>query len=360
MILTKSCFIKNIKDSQALEDLFLIKEMTRAETRAGKPYIKLVVMDSTGEISGNIWEEADRYNEEFKPGQVIRLNGQAQAYRGILQLKINRIQAVAESEVDRSLFLPTAPVAPDAMTEELLRLIMGIKDKRLKKLVLAFFTDLKFVELFKNAPAAKQMHHAYHGGLLEHTLAVANLANLVAGLYPVVDHSLLMAGAILHDLGKIKEYSFNSYPFDYTDDGRLMGHAVMAVEMIQEKIATIQQFPGQRATSLKHLILSHHGRHEFGAPVVPMMLEAFILHFVDDLDAKINTITKISEKAGVPGYQWTEYQRALERFLYVAGPDNQTEAAEPEIHTDGTTKARQSQDDVRQRLLFDSGKPFTE
>lgn len=356
MTIAKGCFIKEIRDNQNIDGLFLIKEMTRAETRTGNPYLMLTVVDQTGEIAGRIWEDADRYVQTFTPGQVVQVNGLAQAYRGTLQLKINSIKAVDEAEVDRSFFLPQAPGDTDARAEEVLQLIKTIKDKYLKKLLLSFFGDNEFLAVFKKAPAAKQMHHAYGGGLLEHTLAVARLADHISRLYPNIDRSLLLTGAILHDLGKIKEYGFASYPFDYTDQGRLMGHAVIAIEMIQEKIRAIREFPEQLAFTLKHLILSHHGRHEFGASVVPMMIEAFVLHFIDDLDAKINTISKLNDKATTPGYQWTDYQRYLERFLYVPGLDvagQDENGIDPQADA-GRTKLNETTED-RQRLLPGAG-----
>lgn len=356
MTIAKGCLIKEIKDNQNIDGLFLIKELTRAETRTGNPYLMLTITDQTGEIGGRIWEDADRYAQTFRLGQVVQVNGLAQAYRGTLQLKVNSIKAVPEAEVDSSLFQPQAPGDANARVAELEQLIKSIKDKHLKKLVQAFFGDDEFLAVFRKAPAAKQMHHAYGGGLLEHTLAVARLADQVASLYPAVDRSLLLAGAILHDLGKIREFGFLSYPFDYTDQGRLMGHAVIAIEMLHDKIRTIKDFPEQRAVTLKHLILSHHGRHEFGAPVVPMMLEAFILHFIDDLDAKLNTITRLNAKANTPGYQWTDYQRTLERFLYVPGLAEQAEYSpghDQQPDSTGKTKQNQVADD-RQRLLFSS------
>jgi 3'-5' exoribonuclease len=163
------------------------------------------------------------------------------------------------------------------------------------------------------------MHHAYLGGLLEHTLAVAKLAAMLADFYPALDRDLLMTGALLHDIGKTRELAFDAFPFDYTDRGRLVGHLVLGVEMIQDRVKTIPGFPEELATRLQHLILSHHGRYEFGSPALPMISEAFVLNFLDDLDAKLNFLGRLEEQATTPGYQWTDFQRTLERFLYVRG-----------------------------------------
>ena len=172
------------------------------------------------------------------------------------------------------------------------------------------------------------MHHAYLGGLLEHTLAVAKLGGLIADCYPALDRDLLMAGALLHDIGKTRELAFAAFPFEYTVRGRLVGHLVIGIEMIQEKIQTIPGFPEEMATRLQHLILSHHGRYEFGSPTLPMISEAFVLNFLDDLDAKLNFMNRLAEQAPGPGYQWTDFQRTLERFLYVKGRPH-TEAENP-------------------------------
>lgn len=315
----KGDLIKNIRDGQHVEGLFLVKEMNRAETRTGNPYLVLTVMDETGEMSGRVWENADMLMTECPTGGIVSLTGQAQAYRDILQLKINRIRAVPKTEVDMSLFVPSTPGDIDAMATELKQLAKSVTDPDLKELILAFLNDKQFFEKFCTAPAAKSMHHAYLGGLLEHTLAVTRLADMTTRLYPSIDRSLLIAGAILHDIGKVNEFSYALYPFDYSDEGRLVGHLVLGSDLVQEKISGLKEFPEKLGTRLKHLILSHHGRYEFGSPALPMMLEAFILNFLDDLDAKINYVNRLGNQALDPGYQWTEYQRTLERFLFVKG-----------------------------------------
>lgn len=367
MKLAKGDLIKNIRDGQHVDGLFLVKEMSRAETRTGSPYLVLTVMDETGELGGRVWDNADMLMPECPPGGIVSLAGQAQAYRNILQLKINRIKAVPEAEVDMSLFVPSAPGDIDAMAAELEQLAKSVTDPDLKELVLAFLRDKQFFEKFCKAPAAKTMHHAYLGGLLEHTLAVARLADMTTRLYPSIDRSLLIAGAILHDIGKITEFSFDTHPFNYSDSGRLVGHMVLGVEMIQTKINTLDEFPEEIGIKVKHCILSHHGRHEFGSPALPMMLEAFILNFLDDLDAKINYVNRLGSQALEPGYQWTEYQRTLERFLFVKGhsaqprmdaaleaPEREEESAGPsDPQPKGASKTKpKTMPDSRQPTLF--------
>lgn len=322
----KNLFISDITDGQQVKDLFLIREVGRAETRAGKPYLTLKVMDKTGEIAGRVWDDADRWLEQCAVGRVVSLSAQAQSYKNILQLKINSLQAVSEDEVDMALFVPSTSDDIEEMTKELLKFARSVDDEFLRKLLLKLFQDKNFLPLFQKAPAAKFMHHAYLGGLLEHTLHVTRLADQVAALYPSVDRSLLLAGAMLHDVGKVKEFSFASHPFDYSDQGRLMGHMVIGVEMVQARISKIKNFPAETGVRLKHLILSHHGRYEFGAPSLPMLHEAFILNFIDDMDAKINYMERLSSQVKEEGYQWSEYQRNLERFLFLRGHKEQEES----------------------------------
>ncbi|HIJ90824.1 MAG: HD domain-containing protein [Desulfobulbaceae bacterium] len=345
MTSTKRIQIKEITDGQTIHDLFLVREMNRGETKAGKPYLSLVLMDASGEISGRVWENAEQLMGECQAGAVISVTGQAQAYKGILQLRIDTLTRKPESEVDLALFVPSTQGNVVLMAKELIKLANSVENPFLKELLLSLFGERKLMQSLKKAPAAKVMHHAYVGGLLEHTLGVARLADSISTLYPNLDRSLLLTGALLHDIGKLKEFSFDSFPFEYSDRGRLVGHMVLGIEMIQEKINGISGFPEDLGDRLKHLVLSHHGRYEFGSPSLPMMQEAFALNFLDDLDAKINYLDRLAGQAKGEGYQWTEFQRNLERFLFVKGHRGD----------DGSPPLDQEQDngvDPRQRTLF--------
>ena len=318
MTAEKKIFANQIQEGQSVEDLFMVREMSRAETRSGKPYLIMSLMDRSGELAGRLWENADALMGLCEPGNLLQITAQAQEYRGNLQLKIDSVRKIDKDEIDFTLFLQTSKKNIDDMARELHSLVKSVENPFYKKLLLEFFGGTFFKE-FQRAPAAKHMHHAYLGGLLEHTLAVSRLAHMLAGFYPTLDRDLLLAGALLHDIGKTKEFSFDTYPFDYTDKGRLMGHLVLGAEMIQEKINTLPGFPEDLSTRLQHLVLSHHGRYEFGSPCLPMVSEAFVLNFLDDLDAKLNFMDRLEEQAPGPGYQWTDFQRTLERFLFVNG-----------------------------------------
>jgi len=346
MALEKTVFANLIKEGQTVEDFFLVKDMGRAETRSGKPYLMVTLMDRTGEIAGRIWENADAFLETCEPGNLIQVSGQAQTYRGVLQLKIDNVLQANKDEADIGLFLQASKKSIEKMAQELIALAKSIQDPLYRKLLLTFFKKSLFFAEFQQAPAAKSMHHAYLGGLLEHTLSVSQLADLLAGFYPALDRDLLLSGALLHDIGKTRELAFSSFPFDYTDRGRLVGHLVIGTEMVQDMINTIPDFPEGHATRLQHLILSHHGRYEFGSPSLPMISEAFVLNFLDDLDAKLNFMGRLEEQASEPGYQWTDFQRTLERFLYVKGRPHAESAQE------GQDDADSAQPNSRQQNLF--------
>lgn len=342
--------IKEIQDGQQVEGVFLLKELTRAETRAGKPYLTLKVMDKTGEITGRIWDDADRWEKECTAGKALSLKGLCQTYKGNMQLIINSVQSVSDDEIDLSQFIPSTSGNIDVMAAELSQLAKSVDDQFIRKLLLKFINDEIFFEAFKKAPAAKSMHHAYLGGLLEHTLNVCRLADNVAKLYPSINHSLLMAGAMLHDVGKVEELIVSSSLFDYSDQGRLMGHMVLGVEMIGERIKKIKDFPDDLAVRIKHLVLSHHGRHDFGAPTLPMLHEAFVLNFLDDLDAKINYVERLSSQAPQDEYQWSDYQRNLERFLFLTGHASQEKQEEEDMPSRKKTSAQET--GIKQPSLF--------
>ena len=315
----KTLFISDIKNGLSFTDQFMVKQCTKAETKAGKTYLNVTLMDKSGDISCKVWDQAKLFLPDCTVGKVVEVHAKCQSYRNNLQLNIAKIKRLDQSTVDMGQFVPSTENDVEEMATEFIMLAKSVKDPFIRKLLLKIFNNGDFFTIFKKAPAAKAMHHAYLGGLLEHTLSVTRLADQIVKLYPNLDRSLLLAGAMLHDIGKVKEFSFNSHIFEYSDTGRLIGHMVIGVEMVEKQIRKIKDFPTDLGVRIKHLILSHHGRYEFGSPTLPMLMEGFVLHFIDDMDAKLNTITGVSKKATTEGYQWSEYQRSLERFLFVKG-----------------------------------------
>ncbi len=321
---TKQTFIRDISAGTPVADLFLVSAMTLAETKAGKPYLALTVMDKTGELQARVWDNAERFADLAKPGNIVRLRGTGQSFRDVVQLKVDYIAAPAEDEaVDLADFLPSTAYDVEEMTAEFFTILRSVKDDILKPLLLKIYRDRDFLPLFQRAPAAKKMHHAYLGGLLEHTLSVTRLALRMVEHYPGVDRDLLVAGAALHDVGKVREFRFDTLPYDYTDVGRLVGHLVLGSEMVR-RAAGRKNERSPRVDQLVHLILSHHGRYEYGSPCLPMTLEAMLLNFIDDMDSKVNYIENLSKTVSGSGYQWSSYQRPLERFLLLRPTDDES------------------------------------
>jgi 3'-5' exoribonuclease len=315
----KKIFIEQLKQGERIDEIFLVKSARLAETKAGKPYLILVVMDRSGELSGPVWENALELQKLCRPGEIVRINGVIQSYRDALQLKVDMVRPVVRSEVDLGEFLPVSPKNREIMAEELSALIRTVKNPFLKKLLGRFFGKKDELKIFCDAPAAKGIHHAYIGGLLEHSLSMARLCHHLSEHYEGVDRSLVIAGALLHDIGKLMELQANDGVVEYTVAGRLKGHLVIGCELVGRSAEGIKDFPEELLVQLQHLILSHHGRHEFGSPVVPMTVEAMILSFVDDLDAKMNLMEQLRRKMNSEEMEWTEYQRTLERYLYLGG-----------------------------------------
>jgi 3'-5' exoribonuclease len=308
-------FIKEIRENDIVEGIFWVKEKATPVSRSGAPYLRVRLADRTGEIEGRVWDGVEQFADLFDRDDFIRIKAQATSYQDRVQLNIKSIKKVADAEVSLDEFLPSSLRDPEEMLAELIEIGQGIENDYLKRLVMAFLENEEFTPLFKRAPGAKRLHHSFLGGLLEHTLSVVNLIQKIKGYYEGINHDLLLAGGTLHDIGKVYELSYER-SFDYTDQGRLVGHIVMGVEMVDKEIARIEGFPSELAMLMKHLLLSHHGLHEWGSPTRPMTLEAQILHHLDDLDAKVKGIQEFMQKAQ-EGATWTDYHRMFERFFYI-------------------------------------------
>jgi 3'-5' exoribonuclease len=311
----KGIFISGINKNTEVEGIFLVKEKHMGVTKGGVPYLSLKLMDRTGEINARVWEEAVYYDQVFGKDDFIMVSGYASVYQGGMQLVITSLRKCPEREIDLEDFLPAAPLPPEEMLGELQLIIEDIQDKYLKELLRLFFNDKEFVRLFSTAPAAKTLHHGYLGGLLEHSLSMARLARMVADNYDDINRDLLITGAILHDIGKVYELSFHR-TFDYTDEGRLLGHIMMGAEMVEKKIATIANFPSELRMLIKHMILSHHGDYIYGSPKRPKTVEALILYYLDDLDAKVNGFQQFLAKSKNQQSRWSEFHKFFDRFLF--------------------------------------------
>jgi 3'-5' exoribonuclease len=307
-------FINEISENDLVEGVFWVKEKAMPTTRTGTPYLRVRLTDRTGEIEGRIWDGVEEFADLFEREDFIRIKAQANSYQERMQLNIKSLKKVAVAEVSLEDFLPASERDPEEMLAELTEIAQDIENRYLKELVMAFLQAEEFMTLFKRAPGAKRLHHACLGGLLEHTLSVVKLIEEIKGHYAGINHDLLLAGGILHDIGKVYELSYD-IAFDYTDEGRLVGHIVMGTQMVEERIARIEGFPKELAMLMKHLMVSHHGQYEWGSPTRPMTLEANILYYLDDLDAKVSGIKEFMDK-GEEGARWTGFHRMFDRFFY--------------------------------------------
>ena len=308
-------FISDIKDRSQVDSVFLVKEKITAMAKNGKPYLTLKLMDKTGEIEGKVWDNVDELAAAFEKDDFIAVRAKATVYLGKMQLVIGDLRRVPDEEIALAEFLPEAGSDIGEMVGELTSLLGTLNDSHLKRLLAAFFDDPEFMSLYSTAPAAKGMHHVYLGGLIEHSLAVARLVDCIVPLYRGVNRDLLIAGALLHDVGKVHEMTYTR-SFDYTDEGKLLGHITIGVEMIQERIGVIGGMPRELTMLLKHMILSHHGQYEFGSPKRPKTVEATILNYLDDLDSKINGIRSHIGREIDGNSRWTSYHRLYDRYFY--------------------------------------------
>jgi len=324
----KTIYVNELKEGDRVDDLFLVKSTRAGETRAGKPYLIVTFMDKSGEISGPVWDSVEQLSQICQPGTFVHLMASVGSYRDQPQLKIDRVLKVDSKEVDTSAFTAACEGDRDSMAHEIQSLIHSVENPFVRRLLGNIFSGETW-ELFQEAPAAKAMHHGYLGGLMEHCLSMAKLADLISNHYRGVDRSLLIAGVMLHDIGKLSELAMDKGLIEYTDSGRLKGHLVMGSEMVAEAAAQIDDFPTGLLQQIQHLILSHHGQLQFGSPTVPMTVEALLLSQIDDMDAKMNMMEQLRRKMKRGGYQWTDYQRSLERFLFLHplqddGPDDKS------------------------------------
>jgi 3'-5' exoribonuclease len=318
----KKIFVKGIRADSNVCDCFLVKQKELCKSKSDKSYLSIKLCDKTGAIEARVWNNADRLNTLFDKGDVILVKkGTASLYQNRVQISIADLEKVNKTDADMSDFLESSAFSIDEMLNRLKEYSDKVKNAHLRKLLGMFFKDSDFMDGFCSAPAAKTVHHAYLGGLLEHTLSVTSLVMLITKNYPELNEDVLITGAILHDIGKIKELS-TSVGFEYTNDGRLLGHIVMGTIMLEKKIEQIKDFPVRLSSLLKHMILSHHGIYEWGSPKKPKTLEALVLHYADDIDAKIVMVKNaLKRDVGSKDAGWTGYHSLLERYLFKEADD---------------------------------------
>jgi 3'-5' exoribonuclease len=323
-------WIKDIKENDTVNGDYLVTNKTLGQTRQGNAFLTLTLADKTGAIEARVWDNVEQLSSQFKERDVVTVVGQANTYRNQIQIQIQGLKR-NPSPVDTTVFLDSTPQDTGRMLSELKKLTHQIENRHLKTLIDSFMADHRFVSGLKKAPAAKYFHHAYLGGLLEHTLSVAHIALEVSEHYPDLDRDLLLAGAVLHDIGKMEELTYD-LGIDYSDRGRLLGHIVLGVLMVEEKLKISKDFPPELATRLKHLILSHHGEFEFGSPKRPKFLEAFALHLIDDLDAKMIGLSKLLKDDRQEG-SWTAFNQLFQRYFFKGSATAEADKRHEDIST---------------------------
>lgn len=306
------------RENQSIAGYFAAAVKQPRSTRNGAPYLALTLCDRTGQIEARAWDDAEV--QPFESGDVVALRGQVCRFNEKLQIKVEKIRRADDRDAPRYTladFVPHTERNVDAMWQELQGWVAGFTDPHLKALLEAFLGDKEIAADLRDAPAAKGLHHAWIGGLLEHILSLMGICDLAARHYTGVNRDLLLTGVLLHDIGKLRELRWGT-GFDYTLEGQLLGHITIGIGMIEEKIAGIPDFPAAKRILVEHLVLSHHGRYEFGSPKLPMTPEAIVLHYLDDLDAKMQTTSgefRRAEANGRSGGELTEWVRSMERPL---------------------------------------------
>jgi len=313
-------FVNTLSDGETIEEVYLLADKQLRANRNAALYLLVELRDKTGAISARMWNVTEEAVARYNPGDYVHVKGKVQLYQGALQMIVSQIQAVPGERLDPADFVRQSSRDMGQLTNRLREHLQSITDPHLRSLMDCFLIDQPLLAAFMTAPAGMKAHHAYQGGLAEHVVNMLEIASRIADLLTGVDRDLLLAGIFLHDLGKIRELNFTS-GCTYTDEGQLIGHLVIAVEMLTEKIAQVEKlmgepFPQETALRLKHLILAHHGSYEFGSPKLPMTPEAIAIHQIDNLDAKVHEFAR--DIADDPNAQasFTPFNARLDRKLY--------------------------------------------
>ncbi len=309
----KPAYVADLVADQTITSFFLVHEKEIRATREGKPYLRLELGDRTGTVEARMWENFESAAGTIERDDFVKVQGRVEVYRNKTQLSLDRLRRAELGEVDPADYFPHTTEDVEKLYSQLCEFVASVGNPWLKRLLEGVVEDPEIVPKLKRAPAAKTIHHAYLGGLIEHIVSLCGLCHAVAMHYPEADADLLMTGAILHDIGKIDELSYER-SFSYTIEGQLLGHIVLELEIITKKIDAIEGFPRELKTLVQHLLISHHGQYVFGSPKLPMFREAVMLHYLDDLDSKMGAMrTTLASEKGEG--DWTAWSAALERRL---------------------------------------------
>ncbi len=319
-------WIKDLQPGTDVNESYAVRSQEVRQRRGGGPYLALTLGDRTGDVAALVWENVDELGKVCQAGGVVNVRGQVQRYNQRLQVVVRAAERVGLDAVDMSLFVRSSEIDPEVLWRQLDELIEDVVDPHLKQLLFRVFSDPDVAARFRVAPAARGMHHAFRSGLLEHTVSVTKAAKAMARHYQL-DVDVVVAGALLHDLGKIWELTITS-SINYTDDGRLLGHLAQEVLFVDRTIAELPAFPGETRRHLLHILLSHHGEYAFGSPRRPKTPEALLVHMVDNLDSKMAGMLEAMGSADASEDAWSDFSRILERYVYRRRPPTENSVQE--------------------------------
>jgi 3'-5' exoribonuclease len=319
-------------ENQIITSTFVVVSKQVKPKKSGDPYLALTLGDRCGHIEAKMWDNVDDALGAFEQEDFIKIKGLINKYNNRFQITIHKLRKLGDAEIDFGDYLPKTTKDIGELWQTLAGFVASFKDPHLKALVEAFMADPEIAEAYRTAPAAKSLHHAYIGGLLDHVVSLCRSCDLVCRNYPAINRDLLLTGAFFHDIGKIHELAYNR-AFTYTTRGQLLGHMIIELEMLQAKVAQISGFPDQLKTLVEHLIISHHGQYEFGSPKLPMFPEALMLHYLDDLDSKMESMRAHFEREIGSEAAWAGYNPSLGRPLlntakFLAGKPEAEQQAE--------------------------------
>jgi 3'-5' exoribonuclease len=310
----KSLYVRDLQPNQVMTSTFLVHTKDVRQKKSGEPYLSLLIGDRTGDLDAKMWDNVAEVMDTFDRDDFVKVKGLLQIFQNRPQLTIHKMMRQEDSEVDLGDYFPSSERNLDEMFAELRGIVAGVANPHLRSLLDAFLDDEKIARMYRTAPAAKTVHHNYLGGLIEHVLSLCHLCRMTAAHYKNIDLDLLLAGAILHDIGKTTELTYER-TFGYSTGGQLLGHIVIGLQMVNDRMARFPDFPPKLRTLLEHMIVSHHGELAFGSPKVPVFPEALLLHHLDNLDSKMECMrAMIAKDRNVEGV-WTMYNSALDRSV---------------------------------------------
>ncbi len=308
----KSPYVCELQVNSDSTGVYLVQAKDVRQKKTGEPYLSLTLADRSGELDAKMWDNVEEILDSFEKDDFLKIRGRLQIFQNKPQLTVHRLQRVPDAEVDLADFFPASARDLDEMWRELRAVVDSFSNVHLKALLNALLDDPEIAKRYRIAPAAKSIHHAWIGGLLEHVLSLCQLGRLAASHYTDVDLDLLLAGVLLHDLGKIYELTYER-SFGYSNEGQLLGHIIIVLRVLDDKLRLVPDFPPRLRTLLEHMIVSHHGELEYGSPKTPMFLEAMLLHHIDNLDSKIEAMRQAVKRDRSVAGVWTAYLPSLER-----------------------------------------------